>query len=76
MPRESANTKGLRYLTEARLTVVEVNGTRITATCLGDAGDTYRLGFHGGWHCDCPAKSRCSHLIALQRVVLRPGDTR
>ena len=27
-----------------------------------------------GWTCDCPAFGRCSHLLALMRVVLVPAQ--
>jgi hypothetical protein len=75
MPRESANEKGRRYITEGRLRVVYVkpNDPRIRATARGD-GQTYRLGYDPmpGWFCDCPAKTTdCSHLIGL-RLVTEP----
>ena len=76
MPRENAATKGLRYLTEARLIVRSVSSSAIVAQCRGDSGLIYELHADlGGWHCDCPALGRCSHLIALARVCVQPeGD--
>lgn len=74
MSRESAAVKGLRYLIEGRLTVLEVSRRRILARCKGDSGEEYHLGFDRGWWCDCPARGRCSHLVAFMRVALRPGD--
>jgi uncharacterized Zn finger protein len=76
MPRERADEKGRRYLTSGLLTVERVGDGAIVATCRGDQGDTYRLGFDPGrrqWRCTCPAKTRCSHLVALQLVVRRPA---
>jgi hypothetical protein len=36
-------------------------------------GDIYHVGYErGGWYCNCPALGRCSHLVALQLVVIRP----
>jgi len=75
MPREAAETKGLRYLTEGRLTLLHVDEHRIEAICFGDSGEVYRLGFRPGqWWCECPARTRCAHLTALQRVTLRPSS--
>lgn len=69
MPRESADTKAARYLAEGRLVVTRVDGNLVTATCRGD-GQIYVLGRdQRGWYCTCPALGRCSHLLALGRVV-------
>jgi uncharacterized Zn finger protein len=67
---ESAATKGIRYLTEGRLTVQRVNDQRINATCRG-GGAVHRCGYEvgRGWYCTCPARTTCSHLIALQHVT-------
>lgn len=69
--RESAYSKGRRYVTEGRLTVIEVTEHRISAFCKGD-GHVYALGYRGNeWWCECPAISRnCSHLIALRLVTV------
>lgn len=68
--RESASTKARRYLTEGRLIVRHVEGSNVRAVCRGD-GTLYRLGFSAehGWACDCPARRRCAHLMALGLVV-------
>jgi hypothetical protein len=70
--RESAETKSKRYLIEARLTVLGVDRDRVQATCRG-SGELYELGHDPGrgWHCSCPARGRCAHLIALQTVTVR-----
>ena len=71
--RENAVTKAHRLLAEARLTVERVDGSSIVATCRGD-GDVHRLGYERGvWRCSCPARGRCSHLLALGLVVVRPA---
>jgi uncharacterized Zn finger protein len=75
--RESALQKGLRYLTEGRLRVLEVDehaGTAV-AECRGN-GARYIVGHDlAGWFCSCPARSTCAHMVALQHVVtLEPRD--
>lgn len=70
MPRETAIEKGRRYASEGRLTVMNVTGDTITASCRGD-GRRYDLGHAPGrgWWCSCPARARCCHLYALGLVV-------
>ena len=76
MPREDALAKGRRYVAEGRLHVRLADSTGIRATCRGQ-GELYNLGFHrGGWYCDCPAKTLCAHLVALQLVTIRPATPR
>jgi len=72
--RESAETKGRRYLTEGRLTIEVVDGSKIVASCRG-GGELYRLGFDPKsrtWRCTCWARGRCAHLVALMLVVVAP----
>ena len=72
MTRESAETKGRRYLVEGRLVVELVDAERIVASCRG-SGAVYQCGYaRGGWYCDCPMKGRCSHLHALMTVTVTP----
>jgi uncharacterized Zn finger protein len=74
--RENAATKGRRLLVEGRLIVERVEGGLIAATCRGDSGAIYRLGYDprsGEWRCTCPARGRCSHLVALMLVTVRRG---
>lgn len=70
MPRESAQAKARRYLAEGRVTVELVHPDAVQATCRGD-GQHHHLGWtpRTGWFCDCPARTRCSHLYALGHVV-------
>jgi hypothetical protein len=73
--RENATAKGLRLLTEARLTVWRADGRRILAHCRGDSGEWYDVGYsRGSWYCSCPSFGRCSYLVALMRVTVRPGS--
>ena len=67
--RESVEAKARRYLAEGRLEVVLVADDEIEATCRGATGD-YLLGWHGAWHCSCPAYTEgCAHLVALRLVT-------
>jgi len=71
MPRENAEAKGRRYLAEGPLLVRQAGIHGIQALCRG-GGEFYRVGYHrGGWY--CPDLGRCSHLVALQLVTVRPG---
>ena len=77
MPKESAQEKSRRYITEGRMRVLYVKPSdpRVRATCFGD-GQTWRQGYDlppRGWWCDCPAKTTCSHLLALRLVVEQPN---
>jgi SWIM zinc finger len=85
MPRETLELKAHRMLTEGRLTVAKIRPSGlIVATCKGMSdGEVYSLGFDptaksgkGEWRCTCEANAkfhrRCSHLIALQLVTVRP----
>lgn len=69
MARENAQARGKRYLTEGRLRLKLVQSRRILAVCRG-TGATWSCGFMNGvWFCECPARTRCSHLWALQLVT-------
>jgi uncharacterized Zn finger protein len=72
MPRESAEAKGRRYLTDGRLIITRVDETGVTATCRG-MGEVYNVSYRrGGWMCECPARGRCAHLVALMLVTVAP----
>jgi SWIM zinc finger len=72
--RESADVKAKRYLAEARLTVEQVDVNLVRATARG-SGAVYDVGWtpEYGWSCSCPARGRCSHLLALMLVTVREG---
>ena len=80
--RESAADKGRRLLAEGRLTVLHVSDSTverapIVAKCRGDSGEVYDLGYDASkdqWRCTCvEMKGKCSHLVALQLVTVKPG---
>ncbi|MGH3186761.1 MAG: hypothetical protein ACRDPY_32245 [Streptosporangiaceae bacterium] len=76
MTRESIEEKAARLLSTGCLTATSLVGDHVRAVCCGDTG-VYDLGYDprrpGGWWCDCPVRGgrQCSHLVALQLVVVR-----
>ena len=73
--RENAEARGRRYLGEGRLPVLHVASNVVRATCRG-SGEVHTVVWTdgGGWRCTCPALTRCSHIVALQLVVVvRPS---
>ena len=77
MPRENAYDKGMRLLTEHRLTITEVTVDSITAMVRG-SGEFYRCGWTpDGWWCECPVLTgHCSHLHALRAVTIAEPSRR
>jgi uncharacterized Zn finger protein len=74
VPRENAQAKATRLLTEARVSIVRVDDRGTLAFVKGDSGMMRRVTFDGAqWRCDCPALGYCSHGIAVARVVVVPG---
>lgn len=68
--RENVNEKAERLLLDGRLRVTLVDGGEIHAECRGDSGEVYECGrLDEVWRCSCPARTACSHLRALWRVV-------
>lgn len=74
---ESLGDKARRLLAEGRITVLRRVGDLVEAECQGDTG-TYRLSHFpdrpGVWTCTCPAMGRCSHVAALELVII-PNTT-
>lgn len=69
MTRETAATKALRLLSEARVSILSVHRRRVFASVRGDE-QSYDVTYtHGRWHCPCAARGPCSHLIAVRSVV-------
>lgn len=67
--RENAGAKARRYLTEGRLIVRRVDGPYVLAYCRGD-GVLHRVECHADHGtCTCPARGRCSHLLAVGLVT-------
>jgi hypothetical protein len=72
MTRETTAAKSRRLLVEQRLTVIRVAGDVADAVVQGDTGE-YLVGHDPdrGWHCSCPARRNCSHVIGLMLVTIR-----
>jgi hypothetical protein len=69
MVRENTTAKAGRYLKEGRVIITAVAPGHVTAIARGDRR-LYRVTYqHPHWSCTCPARRRCSHLIAVRRVV-------
>jgi uncharacterized Zn finger protein len=76
-PREDAATKARRLLTEGRVTIVHADEGGVNALIRGDSAMTYRVSHAGGeWRCDCPARTRCSHVQAVMLITNRPTPAR
>lgn len=72
---ENARAKAHRLLAEGRLTVRTVSPRYIHAECRGDSAEVYSLGYdvrRQQWRCSCDARGKCSHLVALQLVTVKP----
>jgi uncharacterized Zn finger protein len=69
--RESAAVKARRLLGEG--TIRRVGTDVIVARVRGDSAREYLVSWDpAGWACPCDALGRCSHVIAVQLVVLEP----
>ncbi len=69
MVRENTTAKAGRHLKEGRVILNAVAPGHVTAIARGDRR-LYRVTYqHPHWSCTCPARRRCSHLIAVRRVV-------
>ena len=74
--REDARERGRRLVAEGRLVIRRVDEVEIVAVCRGDSGEIHRLGYRDArWWCECPAKTQCGHLVALQLVCVAPGGS-
>jgi hypothetical protein len=79
MTRENVTVKSRRLLAEGRVRVLAASERDgfISAEVRGDTAATYGCGFEpdGGWYCGCAARGTCSHIRALQLiVVLEPPE--
>jgi uncharacterized Zn finger protein len=73
MTRESAEIKGRRYLLDGRLVVELAQPGYFRATVRG-GGQIHCVSFgRGGWHCTCPARGMCAHLVAALRIAAPTG---
>lgn len=72
---KTAAEKALDLLIEARVMVkrVDPDSGLVIAQVRGDSGAVYDCGRdpkNGQWRCTCPElRGKCSHLIAVKRVV-------
>jgi uncharacterized Zn finger protein len=75
MTREATAVKARRYLAAGAVTVTQVDGDVADAVIRGDTGE-HHAGHDParGWHCTCPARGRCSHVVALKLVTVRRSD--
>jgi uncharacterized Zn finger protein len=68
---ENAATKARRLLVEGRVDVEHRRGREVRAIVRGDSGEQYVVEHTAGaWTCSCPAMSQCSHVRAVQLVVV------
>jgi uncharacterized Zn finger protein len=70
---ENAQAKARRLCAEGRVTIRTVTDLAIVAKVRGDSAAIYHVTWSpAGWTCSCPALTRCSHIGAVQLVVLAP----
>ena len=72
--KENAPTKALRYLVEGRCIVRYVDAERVVARVRGRTVYDVEWVAGSGWSCNCPARGRCAHRLAVAHVVAR-GDS-
>lgn len=69
--KENAATKSKRLLVESRVGIRRVDAQGVLASVRGDSGCIRTVVYEDGhWSCDCIARGRCSHILAVQAVVL------
>jgi hypothetical protein len=56
--------KAERLLLDGHVTVIAAE-----ATVRGDHGVYTVVAKHGRWWCDCPARKKCSHVLAVERIA-------
>jgi len=69
MSREDAPAKARRYLVEGRVLIAAAGPGYVTAAVRGDGAIHHVTYRRGGWACDCPARGRCCHLLAVGLVT-------
>jgi hypothetical protein len=63
--------KANRYLTERRIAIIKRSKTTAIAYVQGDHGNYITGGSDNGWTCTCPAHGTCSHIIAVEALVVQ-----
>ena len=77
--RENSRTKAARLLLEGRVMVLRVDSAGCLADVRGDSGQIRRVVFDSqgdDWSCPCPARGKCSHVLAVAMVVVVRGPER
>jgi uncharacterized Zn finger protein len=69
--KENAPTKAMRYLVEGRVLLSLVTETEVRARVRGREIYTVEHAPGRGWSCNCPARGRCAHRLAVAHVVAR-----
>jgi uncharacterized Zn finger protein len=65
MTRETIDEKARRYLKGGRVTIEYADADTVRASARGSDA-VYFVGYSGGVsRCDCPARGRCAHLVAV-----------
>lgn len=70
--KDNKRYKAMRILLTGRLLVKRVDADAILADVRGDSGKLYTCGWRTDkqrWGCTCPARTDCSHLMALWAVT-------
>jgi uncharacterized Zn finger protein len=71
--RETVAAKAARLAGSGRVTLRRLDENLIVASVRGDSARVYDVEWNpDGWWCTCPAMRRCSHIRAVQLVVLEP----
>ena len=75
--RENARSKADRLLLEGRVLILAVDRNRVRAAVRSDGAVYTVTAVDDTWHCPCAARTRCSHELAVMRVVAthRPPPT-
>lgn len=70
---EPVPLKASRLAGSGRITLRTLADDLVVARVRGDSARVYSTGWDpSGWWCTCAAQRRCSHIAAVQLVVLEP----
>ena len=75
MTRENAAAKARRLLVEGRIRILSASEDDgfVSAEVRGDSARVYTVSHEandGGWRCDCATRGVCSHIAAVQLIVV------
>jgi hypothetical protein len=76
--RENPQAKAQRYLCEGRVRVLACNEDDGILADVRGSGASYTTGRGGErWRCDCSARGKCCHILALKYIVVfTPRESR